>query len=199
MVTAAVGSVVADIAFVKSVFTQLLELLPSFEIASKEHLPFGLKPHTRSVSWIVEQVITQQTKYHHHELGLTDVDFNMPDASLHNCILSVGQKKYWVNVKIHDMGKRHNKSDIAAVEKLYKQYRDFPNYGVIYVCFGINFRSNVIEFDPDYLKIFSPQFMPIYVNPRNDKLQALYNHERELRSRDAFLDMIVKKSRSIAL
>jgi hypothetical protein len=199
MAKATVSAVVTDIDFVRSVFTQLLELLPSFEIASKEHLPFGLKPHTRSVSWIVEQVITQQTKFHHAALGLTDVDFAMPDASLHNCILFIDQKRYWVNIKIHDMSKRHNKSDIAAVEKLYKQYCEFSEYGVIYVCFGINFRSNLIEFDPNYLQIFSPQFMPIYVNPRNDKLQALYNHKRELRSRNEFLDMIKRNSRMIAL
>ncbi len=199
MTTAAINAVITDILFVENVFRQIVRLLPSFEIANSTSLPFGLKPHTRSVSWIVEQVITQQTRFHHAALGLTDVAFDMPDTALHNCILSVGRKKYWVNVKIHDMSKRHSKSDIAAVEKLFNQYRDNPEYGIIYVCFGIHFTSTGVAFDQDYLQVFSPQFLPVYVNPRNDKIQALYDHAPELRSRAEFLDLIVRNSHSIKL
>jgi hypothetical protein len=191
--------VAQDVQFVRGVFLRLLNLLPSFEIADTAALPFGLKPHTRSVSWIVEQVITQQLQFHSFALGLTQVHFDMPDTSLHNCILVVGEKKYWVNVKIHDMSKRHSKSDIAAVEKLFNQYRDIPEYEVIYACFGIHFRNNVIEFDRDYLKLFSPQFLPIYINPRNDKIQALYDHTPELRSRTKFMDLLKSGSASIKL
>lgn len=199
MATKGTAPVLADLNFVRSVFDRLLQVLPSFEIASGQDLPFGLKPHTRSVSWIVEQVITQQARFHSANLGLTDVIFDLPDASLHNCILAVGRKQYWINVKIHDMGKRHNKSDIAAVEKLFKQYRDSPKYELIYVCFGFNFDRNSIVFDPNYLQVFSPQFMPIYVNPRNDKLQALYNHQPIARTRADFLDLIVRNSKVIKL
>lgn len=49
---------------VKSLFGKVVRIIPSFHLTDPKILPYGLKPHTRSVSWIVEQVITQQTKYH---------------------------------------------------------------------------------------------------------------------------------------
>ena len=48
---------------VQDVFLDLLNILPSFNITDEKVLPYGLKPHTRSISWIVEQVIVQQMKY----------------------------------------------------------------------------------------------------------------------------------------
>lgn len=199
MSKAKIAAIVEDVDFIKSVFLNLLDILPSFEIANLDILPFGLRPHTRSVSWIVEQVITQQTKKNGPELGLTGVQFHMPDTSLHNCIIEVDDKKYWINIKIHDMAKRHSKSDIAAVEKLFKQYKEIPGYNIIYACFGIHFDGNSIRFNRNYLKLFSPQFMPIYINPRNDKLQALYHHDPEHRTRKSFLDLLVRGSKSIEL
>lgn len=43
-----------SINYLDSIFTNLLAILPSFKINSKKILPYGLKPHTRSVSWLVE-------------------------------------------------------------------------------------------------------------------------------------------------
>lgn len=51
-----------ELDFVKNIYLKLLTILPSFNITDKKILPYGLKAHTRSVSWLVEQVITQQTK-----------------------------------------------------------------------------------------------------------------------------------------
>lgn len=194
-----IAGVLADLNFVESTYRKLLALLPSFEIANANYLPYGLKPHTRSVSWIVEQVITQQTKFHKTALGLSDVDFDLPDTCLHDCVLSVGAKKYYVNIKIHNMDGSNSRNDIAAVQKLYTQYRNEPDYDLIYACFGIRFEKNRIKFDVDYLKIFSPQFLPIYVNPTNDKIQALYHHTATNRTRSAFLDLLVMHSKSITL
>ena len=59
-----IRGVVEDINFIKGVYENLLEILPSFNVTDKKILPYGLKPHTRSVSWLVEQVITRR-KYSH--------------------------------------------------------------------------------------------------------------------------------------
>jgi len=56
-----------------SLFRKVVEIIPSFDITDPKVLPYGLKPHTRSISWIVEQVITQQTKYNRKKLNLEDV------------------------------------------------------------------------------------------------------------------------------
>ena len=194
-----IEEIVDDTNYLKSVFTELLGILPSFKITSKKILPYGLKSHTRSVSWLVEQVITQQTKYHRKELKLNNAVFDLPDTCLHDCEIKSKGKTYYVNVKIHDMGKKENKNDIAAVEKLYMQYSSNSDYNLIYACFGIIFDNTTIKFDKDYLILFSPQFMPIYINPRNDKIQSFYHHKSEYRDRKQFLKLLRENSKSIVL
>jgi hypothetical protein len=191
--------ILAKIDFLRIVFAQIITLLPKFDIADKTVLPYGLKPHTRSVSWIVEQVIVQQAKFRKDELGLDEVSFDMPDTCLDDCVISKSGQKYFVNVKIHNIGGKENKNDISAVEKLYFQYSANPDYDLVFACVGVSFKENSIFFDPNYLEIFSAQFLPIYVNPRNDKIQAKYNHKMEIRSRKDFLKLLKKNSKSIIL
>ena len=199
MADAQIQKVKGELKFVEEVFRKLLKILPSFDITNEKILPYGLKPHTRSVSWLVEQVITQQTKFHAKELGLSDAKFDFPDTCLHDCELIQGTLSHFVNVKIHSMAGKENKNDIAAVEKLYMQYSAEPSYSVIYACFGVHFKNIHISFDAEYLKLFSPQFLPIYVNPRNDKVQAFYHHEPQVRSREDFLELLRQNSKSIVL
>ena len=191
--------ITADLNFIRGIYLKLLNILPSFDVTDRKVLPYGLKAHTRSVSWLVEQVIVQQTKFRSKDLGITDVNFDLPDTCLHDCEIIVGNKKYFVNVKIHNTDGKENKNDIAAVEKLYFQYSVNQEYNIIYVCFGIKFKDIKIMFIKDYLEIFSPQFLPIYINPRNDKIQALYNHKPIMRSRKKFMDLLRIGSKSIVL
>jgi len=188
-----------DLSYVDDLFRKLLKILPSFDITDEKVLPYGLKPHTRSISWLVEQVVTQQTKFNAKKLGITDAEFDFPDTCLHDCEIKTGSRSCFVNVKIHSMAGKENKNDIAAVEKLYMQYSAEPDYDLIYACFGIHFDNIHIRFDPDYLRLFSPQFLPIYVNPRNDKVQAFYRHEPQYRSRKDFLKLLQQNSKSIVL
>jgi len=60
------------IRMVQDVFNKVVQILPSFNITDKHVLPYGLKPHTRSVSWIVEQVVVQQAKYHRKKIETSD-------------------------------------------------------------------------------------------------------------------------------
>ena len=188
-----------DIKFVKPVFLNLLKILPSFNITDNKILPYGLKAHTRSVSWLVEQVITQQTKFNKEKLGLSNIDFDMPDTSLHDCIIDVENKRYYVNIKVHNAMGKENKNDIAAVEKLYMQYSCNPDYDVIYACFGICFENIKITFDTNYIQVFTAKFLPIYINSRNDKIQAFYSHKPEYRTRKNFLRILKENSKSINL
>ncbi len=175
-----IEKIIRDIDFIRSVYEKLIAILPSFNVTDKDILPYGLRPHTRSVSWLVEQVITQQTKYRANQLGIENVKIDMPDTCLHDCEITADGKPYYVNIKIHNAVRKENKNDIAAVEKLYMQYIANTSYNLVYACFGIIFKDINIGFDPDYLCVFSPQFLPIYVNPRNDKIQAYYHHELQL-------------------
>lgn len=194
-----IGLITAEMAAVKKVFLSVVDILPSFDITDSKILPYGLKAHTRSISWIVEQVITQQTKYNAKRLGLEDVKIDMPDTCLHDCEIHQNGVRYFVNVKIHNADGRNNKNDISAVEKLYMQYNENPDYRLIYACFGVTFSNVTIGFVKEYVHVFSPQFLPIYVNPRNDKIQAYYHHEPEHRRRKEFLKLLRENSRSIVL
>lgn len=190
-----------ELAAVKAFFADVVRIIPSFDITNPEILPYGLKPNTRSVSWIAEQVIVQQAKYNRAVLGIQDVDFSMPDTSLHDCIvLKSEHERYYVNIKITNYAaRRRNKNDIAAVEKLFMQYKANPNYRLIYAVFGFTFNNTTITFVDESVHTFSPQFLPVYVNPRNDKIQALYHAEPEERTRDRFLNLLQTNSRSIVL
>lgn len=75
----------------------------------------------------------------------------------------------------------------------------YSDYNLIYACFGIKFKDIKILFIKDYLEVFSPQFLPVYINPRNDKIQALYNHKPIMRSRKKFMDLLRISSKSIIL
>lgn len=67
-----IESVLSDIEYIQSFYKRLISILPSFDITSSDILPYGLKPHTRSISWPVEQVITQQSKFHASDLEVND-------------------------------------------------------------------------------------------------------------------------------
>lgn len=189
----------AEMATVRDVFSRTIAHIPSFDITNRDVLPYGLKAHTRSISWIVEQVITQQAKFHARQLGLETVAIDLPDTSLHDCVIHANNQRLYVNVKIHNAAGRDNKNDIAAVEKLYMQYTTNPDYRVTYAVFGVHFENLTIRFAPEAVHVFSPQFLPIYVNPRNDKIQALYRHEPIHRTRREFLRQLRDNSTSIVL
>jgi hypothetical protein len=194
-----VQKVKADLVFVEALYRKLLTILPEFNITDEKILPYGLKPHTRSISWLVEQVITQQTKFNARQLGIADAEFDFPDTCLHDCEIKTSDRRYFVNVKIHSMAGKENKNDIAAVAKLYMQYSSKRDYDLIYACFGVHFQNIHIRFDPHYLCLFSPQFLPIYINPTNDKIQAFYQHTPQERTREQFLDELQRNSHGIKL
>lgn len=104
-----------------------------------------------------------------------------------------------MNVKITNTETRDTKNDIAAVEKLHMRYHANRDYRIVYAVFGFKFWNINISFVKDYIHIFSPQFLPIYVNPRNDKIQAYYKAGVEERTRDEFLKLLRENSKSIKL
>ena len=195
-----INQINAELNEMRGFFSKVVKMIPSFHIADPKILPYGLKPHTRSVSWIVEQVIVQQAKYNKEKLGVKDVKFDLNDTSLYDCeVLTKVDKRYLVNIKITSAGRKRIKNDIAAVEKLYNEYKNERNFRLIYAVFQFSFDNTKITFSKDRVHIFSPQFLPIYVNPRNDKIQAYYYAEPEERTREEFLSLLREKSESISL
>ena len=66
-------------------FSRVVWIIPGFSITGPKIFPYGLKPHTSSVSWLVEQVVVQQAKYNRRHLNIKDVEFNLPDKGEIQC------------------------------------------------------------------------------------------------------------------
>ena len=113
----------------KNIFSSVVRIIPKFNLTDPKILPYGLRPHTRSVSWIVEQVITQQTKYSRRAPGIQNVDIDMPDTCLHDCVVTGNNReKYYINVKITNANVKPSKNDIAA-ENCICNIRRTPSIG----------------------------------------------------------------------
>ena len=135
-----INQINAELNEMRDFFSKVVKMIPSFHITDPKILPYGLKPHTRSVSWIVEQVIVQQAKYNKEKLGVKDVKFDLNDTSLYDCeVLTKVDKRYLVNIKITSAGRKRNKNDIAAVEKLYNEYKNEHSFRLVYAVFQFSF------------------------------------------------------------
>jgi len=49
-----IKNLIGDLDFVKQLCQNLMGILPEFDITDEKILPYGLKPQTRSVSWIAK-------------------------------------------------------------------------------------------------------------------------------------------------
>ncbi len=196
---AQIRQVQSDLSLIEALCTKLVENVQSFEVANANALPYGLKPHTRSVSWLVEQVLVQRFKLDAAGMKVGKVDYDWPDTALHDLTIEVNGRVLPINVKAHQAENKPNKNDISAVEKLYNAYKSDSEYNLYYAAFGIKFEGRSVVFIKDKVHCFSPQFLPLYVNPRNDKIQAFYHHTPVIRSRKDFLTELSAASTSIQL
>ena len=199
MVDSQIKQVQSDLSLIEALCTKLVENVQSFEVASAQALPYGLKPHTRSVAWLVEQVLVQRLKLDAAGMNIGKVNYDWPDTALHDLTIEVNGRVLPINVKAHQAENKPNKNDISAVEKLYNAYKSDYEYNLYYAAFGIKFEGRSVVFIKDKVHCFSPQFLPLYVNPRNDKIQAFYHHTPVIRSRKDFLAELSAASTSIQL
>lgn len=183
----------SELAIVKEVFLQTVSIIPTFNIADSELLPYGLNPHTRSISWIAEQVIAQQAKANAEKLGISDVEIDFGDTDVIDCVIVKGENRYPVNIKIFQIPSTNNRNDIASLTRLYEFYNENSENRISYICFGFEFNDFSVKFssDNDNLIVFSPQFADdFYFNVGNNKIQFRYNHNPVPRTRDDFLEIL---------
>ena len=173
-------------------FSKLSTEVNSFEVVNSALLPYGFKPHTRSISWIAEQVILQQAKVKAKNLSFKDVILSHKDTDVFDCIIfSKKGRKIYINVKVTNIDGKHNKNDISAAEKLYNFLIDHKDGILFYVVLGIQFKNTKVIFPKDKISVFSPILLPeIYINPKNAKLQAYYDAPPVERTIAEFLELL---------
>ena len=177
--------------------------IPLFEVLRKEYLPEGLKPHTRSICWLAEQVILQNVKKFSTNFGLTDFEYPLSDISpwdskfkINNC--SEG-KDVFVNIKVTDSTKPIRRNDISSVKTLLNFYKNNCEPLIYFVVIRLKFEDNVIKFVEPIIVRYYPWVKDFVVNPRNEHIQSVYEAEIEERSIPDFLKILKKKAKDKGL
>lgn len=177
--------------------------IPLFEVLRKEYLPEGLKPHTRSICWLAEQVILQNVKKFSTNFGLTDFEYPLSDISpwdskfkINNC--SEG-KDVFVNIKVTDSTKPIRRNDISSVKTLLNFYKNNGEPLIYFVVIRLKFEDNVIKFVEPIIVRYYPWVKDFVVNPRNEHIQSVYEAEIEERSIPDFLKILKKKAKDKGL
>lgn len=138
---------------VLTVFRGLLTHVPRFEVLSPDVVPYGLRPHTRSICWLAEQVATQNLRRHAGSLGIRDVEFPESDIAVWDVRFRVGQleeaEQIHVNVKVGDATRPRRRNDIASVKKLLAFFQGQPNTTLLCVVLRFRFQNTLIWFEPE--------------------------------------------------
>lgn len=162
--------------------------IKKFQILSKKLIPDGLKPHTRSISWLAEQVLVQTAKYS----VLRKISKVVPassDINLYDCKIILNGHPVLVNVKVTQGS--DNKNDLNQAVRLYELFKKQPHSRLFYVILKIKFKNNFIYFlDESPTVIFAPWIADIYVNPKNGHLQANYYHSPKKRTTKEFVKIL---------
>ena len=177
--------------------------IPLFEVLRKEYLPEGLKPHTRSICWLAEQVILQNIKKFRSDFGLSDFEYPESDISPYDAKFKIDNislgKDVFVNIKVTDSTKPIRKNDIASVKTLLNFYRQNGEPLVFFVVIRLKFEENVIRFVEPIIVRYYPWVKDFVVNPRNEHIQSIYEAETEEKSIEEFLKILRKKARDKGL
>lgn len=174
--------------------------LRDFQLLSREVAPEGVKPIARSVSWLIQQVITQNLKRYSQELGFSSIEVPQTksltnetynDIEIWDTAVSFPKdpNKYYVNIKTcSSSNSRINKDDISKADKIVDWYRNNPDGIMLLLGVVVDFRENSLGFTGEVWVANYAWIPDIYVNPRNNNLQSSnYKHTSVRRTNEDFV------------
>ncbi len=186
-------SIQTDIDILQKSFYHYTKKIKKFQILSKKLVPDGLPPHTRSISWLVEEVILQKAK-HTQLRKIAKVIQASSDIKVHDCEIILNGRKIFVNVKITQTSKEEGgNNDFNKALRIYQFLKNHPNARLFYVIIRFKFQNNVIRFinEPPTV-IYIPWIRKFSVNSSNHHLQANYYASPEKRTTKKFLKELWK-------
>lgn len=186
------------------IFTDFItQRISHFEVLKKEYLPEGLKPHTRSICWLAEQVILQNVKKYAKEFGIDDFAYPTSDISPWDAKFTFpkcsGTREVFINIKVTDSTKPIRKNDIASVKALLNFYGMHEEPLLYYVVIRLKFDANLVRFTQPVTARYYPWVKDFVVNPRNEHLQSVYDAQIERRSVADFLAILHQKAEAKGL
>ena len=173
----------------------------SFEVINPESkIPLGFKKHTRSISWLAEQVITQHLETNQKKYDLEFFETSKTNISVYDFKIKFKDIKelIYVNSKITWIQQKKQRNDMSSIKKLFKFYEEHKNVKLFYLIFPFEYfgpKGNKIKFLEnvtcgEYIKM-----KDFYLNPRNEHLQAFYEVENVDRTYSEFLEIIKTKQK----
>jgi len=184
---------------IERIFNEIVgNKIQKFEVLKKKDLPNGLKQHTRSICWLAEQVILQNTKKYAKKFNLTDFEYPPSDISPWDVKFRlnkiINERDIFVNVKITDVTKPARKNDIASVKTLLNFYKQNQEPLLFYAVMKFKFDKNSIIFEDSPVVRYYPWIKDFVVNPRNEHIQCFYEVDVEERSIEEFLELLKNKA-----
>ena len=173
----------------------------SFEVINPESkIPLGFKKHTRSISWLAEQVISQHLMVNKKKYDLEKFEISETDISVFDFKIKFKDFKdiIYVNSKITWVQQKKQRNDMSSIKKLYTFYKENKNAKLFYLIFAFDYfgsKNNKIKFLDNIICGEYIKMKDFYLNPRNEHLQAFYDVENIERSYDEFLEIIKLKQK----
>ena len=118
----------------------------NFQVIHPETLiPYGFRPHTRSVSWLAEQIISQNLKKNYKEYGLESFNESETDISVWDFKMKFKDEKQelFINSKITRTTQKKQKNDMSSIKKLVKFFKDNKNAKLYYLIFPFDFKGEL--------------------------------------------------------
>lgn len=184
------NEVKSDIKKLSVGFYNCIKKINEFEILDEQLVPEGLKPHTRSIAWLVEQVVVQGIRKYIHLTEFDNVIANESDIELHDCTVKIGNNDLLVNIKVTNIDNSHSRNDINKAYKIFKAFSENPDKRLYYVVIKLSFNNTKIKFMDNPIVFYIPWIHDVYVNPSNHHLQASYYLPQTIRTVKQFVDEI---------
>ncbi len=169
-------------------------------ISPKERIPYGFKKHTRSISWLAEQVITQHIRFNKKKYNLEIFEESKTDISVFDFKIKFKDtnETLYVNSKITWIKQKKQRNDMSSIKKLINFFEENRKAKLFYLIFPFDYNGsnqNEIKFTN---KIICGEYIKMedfYLNPRNEHLQSFYDVPNVERSYSDFLEIIKKKQK----
>jgi hypothetical protein len=174
----------------------LLERVSEFQVLSDEVLPYGLKPHTRSICWLAEQVIIQNAKKYSTELKLEKIIEPKSELDVWDFAAKFKDvsELLYINIKITDVSKPRRRNDMSSIKRLINFFRLKSDAHLLYAIFPFKFNGTRINFSKNVITGYYSMMDDFVLNIRNQHLQAYYDVGQEYRTNNQFVNLLQEKA-----